>query len=333
MITTEKIEKMEHELSLQLKRKYPNADIYLYDYGDDLKLDTLRVPKENRNQGIGSSIMNDITNYADKTQKRTILTLGQKEKGGTTSSGRLARFYGRFGFERNKGRNKDFTVSASMIRRPMKKIEKVVEFDDLTERAKKHFGTTKNPFEAGYITHDGHMLDFSGRHWNKNDKTLAGHRYVDHRDVRDIVDDAPNPNDSSSIIGRFQSKANALRVHISPVGGMNVMVHQDNKITPHQYKTLESIHGMTGGRIYHEIERPGQFTSQGTVQNISNLKRRVEFGFKIPKLMEKSGARHIQMIGYARRQQRETAPRGVSLIERIRRKLLHEKVRSSQGSV
>lgn len=84
-------------------------------------LETIRLPKELRNQGIGSGIMQSLCEWADKTGTTLTLTLQDKNKEwGTTSSGRLARFYGQFGFVRNRGQRKDYSLSmyVSMVRRP-----------------------------------------------------------------------------------------------------------------------------------------------------------------------------------------------------------------------
>ncbi len=98
------------------------VDVYLYEYSKDkkdIKLDNLVVPKDLRKQGVGSKFMEELTEWADSNDKRIILTLGQKDDAlGTTSSTRLKKFYGRFGFVKNFGRNKDYRISASMYRRP-----------------------------------------------------------------------------------------------------------------------------------------------------------------------------------------------------------------------
>lgn len=102
-----------------LRSKYDLQDLWLHDSGGDLKLDSIRVAKDTRKQGIGSAVMQEITRYADQNGLRVILTAGQKDDGhGTTSHSRLVKFYKRFGFKQNKGRHKDYTVSAGMIRDP-----------------------------------------------------------------------------------------------------------------------------------------------------------------------------------------------------------------------
>jgi hypothetical protein len=49
----------------------------------------------------------------------------------------------------------------------------------LFKRAKKEFGTTRDPYEAGWILPDGSMLDFS----EKNEGGPSGQRSLDHRAV------------------------------------------------------------------------------------------------------------------------------------------------------
>ena len=80
-------------------------------------LDKIIVPKERRKQGIGSQILQELTNYADSVGKRIELSLAVKgDNFGTTSRGRLVDFYSRFGFKENKGKNKDYSTMSSMYR-------------------------------------------------------------------------------------------------------------------------------------------------------------------------------------------------------------------------
>ena len=89
--------------------------LFLYENANDITLSSIII--ENKNEGLGTKILNDIINYADDVQKRVLLTPGLKDdKHGTTSRSRLVKFYKRFGFVENKVRNKDFTISAGMYR-------------------------------------------------------------------------------------------------------------------------------------------------------------------------------------------------------------------------
>jgi len=112
-----------HRLAQELEDKYELEDLWLYSLGDSnpntIKLDSIRVSKDARKQGVGSAVMQEITDFADARGLRIVLTPGQKDDGhGTTSRSRLVKFYKRFGFYENKGRRKDYTISAGMIRDP-----------------------------------------------------------------------------------------------------------------------------------------------------------------------------------------------------------------------
>jgi GNAT superfamily N-acetyltransferase len=89
--------------------------------GKDLKLDSLIVPRESQKMGRGSAAMQDLCAFADAHGARLLLTPGiADDRHGTTSRTRLVGFYKRFGFVENKGRNRDFSISAGMIREPVK---------------------------------------------------------------------------------------------------------------------------------------------------------------------------------------------------------------------
>lgn len=81
-----------------------------------MELSSIIVPPELRGQGIGSRAMLAITRYAD--ENKLLLALTPSTDLGGSSVKRLQSFYRRFGLVPNRGRNKDFTTSESMIRRP-----------------------------------------------------------------------------------------------------------------------------------------------------------------------------------------------------------------------
>jgi GNAT superfamily N-acetyltransferase len=93
--------------------------LYIFEKDDIIILDSIIVPKEQRKQGIGTKIMEELISYADSVGKRLELSPGQKDDyNGTTSKRRLVNFYKRFGLVENKGRNKDFETSKTMYRNP-----------------------------------------------------------------------------------------------------------------------------------------------------------------------------------------------------------------------
>ena len=111
--------------------KYPDVDEFsLYNVGDDIELDRIVVDEGSRNKGVGTNVMKELIDYADKNGKRLILTTNQADQQlGTTSSGRLKDFYKQFGFVENVGENKDFRIKSNMYRSP-------IVGDDAEERAR-----------------------------------------------------------------------------------------------------------------------------------------------------------------------------------------------------
>lgn len=108
------------DLQNQLVKKHNLETLFLSEKSNgSIEISMIEVPKEMRKQGVGSSAMQDLIDYADKNQKRLELTPGLEDANkGTTSKQRLKKFYKRFGFVENKGRNKDFSTMSGMIRDP-----------------------------------------------------------------------------------------------------------------------------------------------------------------------------------------------------------------------
>ena len=111
--------------------------------GNRVMLSQVIVPKELRNQGIGSKYMRELIDYADSVGKRVELS-PSADFGGNKN--KLKEFYSRFGFVENKGRNKDFEISESMYRpsRPIAPQRPLTEFEQahLTAQSAKLAPTT-----------------------------------------------------------------------------------------------------------------------------------------------------------------------------------------------
>jgi GNAT superfamily N-acetyltransferase len=86
-----------------------------------ITLSQIIVPKDQRGQGVGTTAMQALLDYADRTGQRIALS-PSADFGGNKK--RLVEFYKRFGFVENKGRNKDFAVSETMIREPRQVFER-----------------------------------------------------------------------------------------------------------------------------------------------------------------------------------------------------------------
>jgi len=107
--------------SILSRWKAQGVTIFCFEQEHRIVLSTLIIPKGKRKQGIGSQIMQELTDYADQVGKRLETTPGEKDRyHGTTSRRRLINFYKRFGFVSNKGRNKDFRTRETMLREPKK---------------------------------------------------------------------------------------------------------------------------------------------------------------------------------------------------------------------
>jgi len=87
----------------------------IYEDGKSIKLAKIVIKDEFRGSGIGTEIMNDLVNYADKNKKIVTLT-ASADFGGNKN--RLVQFYKRFGFKLNKGIYKSYEYMDSMIRYP-----------------------------------------------------------------------------------------------------------------------------------------------------------------------------------------------------------------------
>jgi len=96
-----------------LRAKFPDFKIGISETADNIVLDKIVVPDEMRGSGKGTEFMSDLIADADRKGKSIGLT-PSSDFGGNKA--RLKEFYKRFGFVENKGKNKDFTISESMIR-------------------------------------------------------------------------------------------------------------------------------------------------------------------------------------------------------------------------
>jgi len=75
-----------------------------------------KIVAQQKNEGVGTKTMNDLVDWADENDITVALT--PSTSFGATSVNRLKDFYKKFGFVENKGRNKIWNTTASMIREP-----------------------------------------------------------------------------------------------------------------------------------------------------------------------------------------------------------------------
>jgi len=91
--------------------------VFVIESGDVITVQSLIVPRGARKQGTGTQVMQELVAYADEVGKRMEVSPGLKDPyHGTTSHGRLIKFYKGFGFVRNRGRSKDYSLSSTMYR-------------------------------------------------------------------------------------------------------------------------------------------------------------------------------------------------------------------------
>lgn len=124
-IKTTSAEVVQLQQSLESRFEDLNLMLTYFSESNILRVNTIRFPKERRKQGSGSQVMAEIVAWADA--HGTILSLTPTKDFGASSVSRLERFYRRFGFKPNKGRNKDFRTRDTMLRYPStKKVASLV---------------------------------------------------------------------------------------------------------------------------------------------------------------------------------------------------------------
>jgi GNAT superfamily N-acetyltransferase len=101
-----------NKISSAYERKHPGMKLNVSHSPKtkSIQLNLIRVPKEKRNQGIGSRAIKGISNYAKKQNLSVSLT-PEPEKG---KKGKLQQFYKKRGFKRNK----DLAISDTHILNP-----------------------------------------------------------------------------------------------------------------------------------------------------------------------------------------------------------------------
>jgi len=104
----------------------------------------------------------------------------------------------------------------------------------IIDAAKKHFGVTNDPREAGYVTPDGQMLDFSGRH---EGNLASGARTVDHRQLPEDLTGGKSGTDGMI---QFQEGSGALRIHADPVNNI-LYAEPVRALTPNQIGLLRRV--------------------------------------------------------------------------------------------
>jgi len=118
------------------KEKYYDIKLHIFKAENKIKIDLIVIPEYIRNEGIGTKIINDIIDYAKANGVTLELTPAiQKEdiKKWGIKKEKLLKFWKNMGFVENKGRNKDYEISASFYMKTKYIKEKKELFELLNE--------------------------------------------------------------------------------------------------------------------------------------------------------------------------------------------------------
>lgn len=223
----------------------------IYENKTSLILSRIVVKPESRSKGVGTNIMTDLINYADKNNQIISLT-PSSDFGGNKN--RLIQFYKSFGFKANKGHHKSFEFRESMIRYPklnenMKPIikqllrERLLTKEDMDVRAvadfvnfaKEYLGIDDDikvslAFErtpelktTAYYNLDGHLCVYAKNRAIIDVCRSIAHELVHHLQniqgrllnaVKDGEDGSPIENEANAVAGIIIRKYGKLHPEI-----------------------------------------------------------------------------------------------------------------------
>jgi GNAT superfamily N-acetyltransferase len=127
------------DIERNVRSKFPNVDLDFYgDKDKGYTLSKIIVPKDERKQGLGEAVMNELIKQADN--EGALIKLTPSTDFGATSTSRLKKFYKKFGFVENKGRNKDPKIRETMYRLPLD-INSNKVIDDIITAQARYFET------------------------------------------------------------------------------------------------------------------------------------------------------------------------------------------------
>lgn len=120
-----------------------------------------------------------------------------------------------------------------------------VDIKEVEKNAKNYFGVTDNFKEAGYITTDGQLLDFSG----KKDGGPSNVRYMDHREIVDVLD----AEDGTNALGKYMDNG-AIRISDDGID-LSVMPTYD------QLDTIREWVKENNGNVYVDYSQVGKYST------------------------------------------------------------------------
>lgn len=101
------------KLKKELESKFDLEKTNVYEFTDKISIDLIVV--KDKNNGTGTKVMEYVCKYADKHNKIIILS-PSSDFGGNKN--KLIKFYKKFNFVENKGKNKDYEIFETMYRTP-----------------------------------------------------------------------------------------------------------------------------------------------------------------------------------------------------------------------
>jgi phosphopantetheine adenylyltransferase len=222
----------------QLKQKYSEVleKLFLFEKGNYIELNLIKIKPEYKGQGWATKILDDLSEYAQENNK--ILTLTPSDTFGASKS-RLEKFYKRFGFVPNKGKNKDFTTKDAMIRPLSEDTSELftiyLDLDgviaDFDKRFKELAGMGPREYEDSFGTEkfwdfidNKHGVKFwTGIEWMPEGKKLYNFiKQFDHKLLS-----APSRNDASKTGKRIWAKKNTPGTQLILAAAVNKQNYAD----------------------------------------------------------------------------------------------------------
>ena len=222
----------------QLKQKYSEVleKLFLFEKGNYIELNLIKIKPEYKGQGWATKILDDLSEYAQENNK--ILTLTPSDTFGASKS-RLEKFYKRFGFVPNKGKNKDFTTKDIMIRPLSEDTSELftiyLDLDgviaDFDKRFKELAGMGPQEYEDSFGTEkfwdfidNKHGVKFwTGIKWMPEGQKLYNFiKQFDHKLLS-----APSRNDASKIGKKIWAKKNTPGTQLILAAAVNKQNYAD----------------------------------------------------------------------------------------------------------
>jgi hypothetical protein len=172
------------------KYKKMGTEIHIIEKDDFIELSSIKI--KDKGKGLGSKVMNDLIAYADSNSKT--ITLTPTTDFGASSVSRLKKFYKKFGFVENKGRNKDYSISDTMYRE-----SKMNKAKDISKLTKKVITNKRGHKQTVYVGTTEKKETKEKADWIKTFASFFG--FKDRREVMQKVEKDYKDNDIGSKYG------------------------------------------------------------------------------------------------------------------------------------